>query len=96
MGLKYTRDYDVIIDEVVKGIEQLEKVYAFIGMTPQEWKALSRQSKAACIRTMADDVFFMLGEQTTIFFEEESIDYDSKCACICFHYLHLPERRVEL
>lgn len=61
MGVKFGRDYSVIIAELTEAIRQIRDVYACFEMAEDDWRALAAAEQSECIRTLADDIFYGLG-----------------------------------
>lgn len=61
MGVKFNREYQDIIDEMIPAIASIEDCHMFFDMTLEEWSALEDQEKVECMRTLADDLFYGLG-----------------------------------
>jgi hypothetical protein len=61
MSIKYTRDYDKILDDLSRAISTIPQFYETFEMDDAEWIGLDENEKAVCLRTLADDVFYVLG-----------------------------------
>lgn len=61
MSIRYTRDYDKILDDLSRAIATIPRFYEMFEMNVTEWTALSQNDKDVCLRTLADDVFYVLG-----------------------------------
>ena len=61
MSIKYTRDYDQILDDLSRAIATIPQFYEAFEMDTATWTALDEQDKDVCLRTLADDVFYVLG-----------------------------------
>ncbi|WP_123043116.1 hypothetical protein [Cohnella candidum] len=61
MSIKYTRDYDKILDDLSRAISTIPQFYETFEMNDTEWTGLDENEKAVCLRTLADDVFYVLG-----------------------------------
>jgi hypothetical protein len=86
MGVKFAREYEKVIDELTENIVALEAVYDFLGINQEEWEAFSKTTKVECAKTLADDVFYALGEEKEMAIGEETIVYDQTNHCIVFNY----------
>ncbi|HHY81939.1 MAG TPA: hypothetical protein GX505_04580 [Clostridiales bacterium] len=78
MGVKYRRDYSAIIGELSSALEHIEGVHDFFEMNTDDWKALSSEERMDCIRTLSDDVIYVLGRQTTASVGSGFVEYDEK------------------
>lgn len=61
MSIPYTRDYDKILDDLSRAISSIPQFYETFEMNAVEWTELSQNEKDICLRTLADDVFYVLG-----------------------------------
>ncbi|MBW5447490.1 hypothetical protein GE107_15640 [Cohnella sp. CFH 77786] len=61
MSIKYTRDYDKILDDLSRAISTIPRFYQTFEMDDGDWTDLDENEKAVCLRTLADDVFYVLG-----------------------------------
>ena len=41
MGLRYSRNYENIIEELTEGISNINRLYDFLDMTEKDWNQLS-------------------------------------------------------
>ena len=77
MGLKYTRDYKDINEELVGGIKLIDNFYEFFDMTSEDWTSISDDEQFEVIKTLADDVFFALGSEGEVTLGNGFIKYNS-------------------
>lgn len=75
MGLKFTRDFKRIIDELTESILKIHSFYQFFEMSEEEWLGLGEDEKRECARTLADDVFYALGVDPIVEISEGVIEY---------------------
>ncbi|WP_276355252.1 hypothetical protein [Cohnella caldifontis] len=61
MGIPYTRDYDEILDDLSAAISSIPRFYVTFEMDDHDWSSLEDNEKAVCLRTLADDIFYVLG-----------------------------------
>jgi hypothetical protein len=66
MGIKFAREYNDIIKDLVEDIKGIDEFYSFFEMDSESWKAMDERSQTECIKTMADDIFFALGGDPVI------------------------------
>jgi len=66
MDVKYGREYEDIIEELSAAIGEVEQIHDFFDMSDDDWDALDAAGRKACIRTLADDVFYGLGAEPVI------------------------------
>lgn len=76
MSIKYTRDYDKILDDLSRAIATIPAFYETFEMDAGEWNGLDENDKAVCLRTLADDVFYMLGSDPTATLGPGFAEYD--------------------
>lgn len=76
MGVKFARDYDDIVHDLFHVFVQVNQHYEFMGMDEQDWLELSDDQKQSCLKTMADDVVFALGERANIEIGASMVHYD--------------------
>lgn len=76
MGVKYAKEYSLIIDDLTDALLEVEGAHEVIGMETEEWTALEDGERRACIRTLADDVFYGLGADPIMELGSSTILYD--------------------
>lgn len=77
MGIKYTGDYKIIIEDLAEGIYQIEKFYDFFEMSSEDWEKCSEEEKKSYANTLADDLFYALAEENSISIGDGIIKYNS-------------------
>lgn len=78
MGVKYGREYDHIIQEMVEALENIEGLNEFFDMSIEDWNALDRGSRQECLHTVSDDLVFALGYDSTVSVGKGYVEYDNK------------------
>jgi hypothetical protein len=76
MNIRYTRDYDKILDDMSQAISTIPQFYETFEMGNEEWSGLTDNEKAVCLRTLADDVFYALGSDPLAEVGPGSAEYD--------------------
>lgn len=61
MGIKFFRQYNDIIYDLVDLLIDIPNVYTFFDMPQNDWDCLSKSNKKKYTETLADDLFFALG-----------------------------------
>ncbi|MFD2673437.1 hypothetical protein [Marinicrinis sediminis] len=83
MGVKFGREYSDIHQELADAIRQVEGFYAFFEMERTDWEAQTEQEQAELAGTLADDLFYALGEDPVIEIGEGKLVYDRSKHVIC-------------
>lgn len=78
MGVKYGREYEDIITELVKALESLEGINEFFSMDDAEWTSLETDERMDCIKTLADDVIYALGDDKSFAVGKGHLVYDNE------------------
>lgn len=76
MGVKYGREYEDIIEELSAAIGEVERIHDFFDMSDKDWDELDAAERQACIRTLADDVFYGLGADPVIELGSGAVRHD--------------------
>lgn len=63
MGIKFLKQYDEIIHDLVEILIEINDIYTFFEMPENSWKYLSKSNKRKYTQTLADDLFFALGTE---------------------------------
>jgi hypothetical protein len=82
VSIPYTRDYDKILDDMSRAISTIPQFYETFEMDEAEWTGLDDNEKAVCIRTLADDVFYVLGSDPVAEVGPGTAQYDAGHAMI--------------
>lgn len=76
MGVKFGREYEDIVNELAEAIQHIDGFYGFFDMNQSDWQSLESGEQAACAKTLADDVFFALGERPKLSLAEGQVTYE--------------------
>lgn len=76
MGVKFNREYNDIVDDIVIGIRRINNCYEAFEMDAGDWNALDDSERTDCLRTLADDLFFGLGSFPEMRIGSGKIEYD--------------------
>lgn len=82
MAIRYTRPYDDILDEMCKALEDIPDCYETFEMSSEEWGELAQAERDVCIRTLADDLFYVLGAGTHAEAGSGKLEYDKERSVI--------------
>jgi hypothetical protein len=63
MGVKHGREYTDIIADLTRGLAKVKSVYEFFEMNESDWFAMEAVDQEACLRTLADDIFYGLNTE---------------------------------
>ncbi len=77
MGVKYNREYKDIVEDFMQAILQIEDCYDIFEMDQQQWQQLALDEKKAFLRTLADDLFYGLGSNSTLEVGSGTIRYNA-------------------
>lgn len=61
MTIRYSRDYDRILDDLAVALATVPQFYEAFEMEENDWNDLSSDERDVCVRTLADDLFYVLG-----------------------------------
>jgi hypothetical protein len=78
MGVKFVREYENILSDLVDIIVEISDIYTFFDMPEDTWKYLGRNKKRSYIETLADDLFFALGTESEFNIGSGKIVYNTK------------------
>jgi hypothetical protein len=76
VGVKFAREYETIIADLVQAIGEMEGCADLLEMDPEQWVELDETDRAECLRTLADDIFYGLGSEPVLPFGDGFITYD--------------------
>ncbi|MBB6675003.1 hypothetical protein [Cohnella nanjingensis] len=76
MAIRYTRPYDEILDELSGALATIPDCYETFEMSAQEWDELKPAERDVCIRTLADDLFYVLGSSSAAEAGSGKVEYD--------------------
>lgn len=85
LGVKFNRDYNEIVEDLVPALASISDCYTFLDMDEAQWNALCEDEKNACIRTLADDLFYGLGTTRSIEVGSGVLEYDQTKHLIKIH-----------
>jgi hypothetical protein len=77
MGVKFNREYQAIIHDLVQAIGLIQDCHDAFEMSAEEWIALEDAERIECVRTLADDMFYGLGQLPKLDIGSGRIEYDS-------------------
>jgi hypothetical protein len=80
MAVRYRREYDLIIGEMVDALKHLEGYFEFLGLGSKEWDALGVEIQDECLKTMSHDIIYGLGTEPVIYVGRGSIKYEPDLA----------------
>lgn len=66
MGVKFGREYEDIVKDLTAAIRLIDDAYDFFEMSLHDWESLDEEEQTACLTTLADDIFFALGQSPQI------------------------------
>ena len=78
MGLKYTKEYALIINELTRALEDFENLHQLFQMDLADWKMLSKKQQIEILNTLSDDIFYALGSENEYIIENQKIKYNEK------------------
>lgn len=78
MGVKFGKEYEVIVSDLTEALIQIDDCREFIGMEEQDWNRLTDEEKSSCLRTLADDIFFALGADPVMEIGNSTFTYHPK------------------
>lgn len=76
MGVKFNREYEDILNDLVRAIGSIPDCHTAFEMDGDDWRQLDDNSRAECIRALADDMFYGLGAEPEIQIGSGTIQYD--------------------
>lgn len=82
MAISYTREYDHILDDLSRALETVPNFYEAFEMESADWEGLAKEEREVCIRTLADDLFYVLGSESSADVGLGTAEYDSTHAVI--------------
>ncbi|PZD96421.1 hypothetical protein DNH61_07895 [Paenibacillus sambharensis] len=78
MGVRHAREYKEILEDLTEAVGGIEDSYTFFDMTAEEWEGLGPAERAEVLEALADDVFYGLGEESTIAVGSGHVTYHPK------------------
>ncbi|MFW6381048.1 MAG: hypothetical protein ACOCZ3_00770 [Bacillota bacterium] len=76
MGIKYTRSYRYIIQDLSQALHEVDEVYEFVEMPVDTWTTMSQQEQDDCLKTISDDIFYALDFNPTQYVGQGKVQYD--------------------
>jgi len=77
MAISYTRSYDHILDDLSRALATVPKFYEAFEMEEADWHELPEGEREVCVRTLADDLFYLLGSEPAAEVGLGTAEYDS-------------------
>ncbi len=77
MGVKFKREYEDIVEEMTKAIISIHDCYDLFEMSQEEWGLMDQDEQKECVRTLADDIFYGLGNLPNLSIGSGKIEYDA-------------------
>ena len=77
MGVKFKREYEHIVEEMTDAIISIQDCYDLFEMNQEEWNEMDHEEQRACITTLADDIFYGLGNLPLLTIGSGKIEYDA-------------------
>lgn len=77
MAIRYTRPYDRILDDLTNALVSIPDCYETFEMTRYEWDELEESERDVCLRTLADDLFYVLGASPVSSAGSGKLEYDN-------------------
>lgn len=78
MGVKFTREYNNIISDLTDLLININDIYILFEMPKDIWKDTNETEKRNYIETLADDIFFALGNEPEFNMDFGKIIYNAK------------------
>ena len=78
MGLKYTKEYTSILNELATTLESMENLYEHLEMTIEDWEPLTKQEQLEILNTLSDDIFYALGIENKYKIGNQVIKYNDE------------------
>ncbi|MBC8061371.1 MAG: hypothetical protein H7Y18_12010 [Clostridiaceae bacterium] len=78
MGLKHTREYTQIIDELTKVLESFVNLQELFQMNLKDWTLLSKDNQLEILSTLSDDIFYALGSENEYIIGNQKIKYNEE------------------
>lgn len=76
MGVRFNREYEDILKDFTEALASIEDSAEFVEMDVAEWHQLKPSMRQEIAQTIADDLFFALGEDAIIDFGQTKAVYD--------------------
>ncbi|ACL69724.1 hypothetical protein [Halothermothrix orenii] len=76
MGVRFKRDYDEIVQELVEALGRIDNFYEFVDLSDEEWNSLSQENQERCLEALSIDVFYGLGGVSSFPVGKGQVSYD--------------------
>ncbi|NLM35373.1 MAG: hypothetical protein GX206_08040 [Clostridiales bacterium] len=78
MALQFSREYKRIIEEIADGLSNITDVYSILDMEKTTWEDLCDQDKIEFTKTLADDIFYALGQEPIMIIGDDKVEYSKE------------------
>ncbi|UUZ82312.1 hypothetical protein LJK88_49335 [Paenibacillus sp. P26] len=78
MGIKFGREYSEIINDFTDAPQGIDGRYEFLEMSQDEWGGMDQAEREACMKTLADDLFYGLGTESPMSIGGCTVTHDAK------------------
>lgn len=78
MGVKFAREYKDIIQDFTEALQAVKGCHDFLEMTAGDWGELEPEEREACMKTLADDLFYGLGTEGSMQVGDCVVTHDGK------------------
>jgi hypothetical protein len=85
MGIKFAREYEDIITDLTKAIMKIDNFYNIFDMKENDWNSISSEEKYEFTKTLADDLFFGLGNEPEFEIGNVTLLYNKDIHSISFY-----------
>ena len=82
MGVKYNREYNDIVLDLIQKIYGIEDFQTVVELTKAEWDEIPKPDQLAILQTIGDDILFALGEEPVFEIGKGKLVYDAEKHCI--------------
>lgn len=76
MGVRYGRDYEDIIEDLMEAVNKIDDFYHFINIDQDFWSSLNKNKQKDCLQTLTDDIFYALESNHDLQVGSGSVVYD--------------------
>jgi hypothetical protein len=85
MGIKFAREYEDIITDLTKAIMNIDNFYNIFDMNGDDWSNITTEEKFEYAKTLADDLFFGLGNDPEFEIGNTTLLYNKDIHAISFY-----------
>ena len=96
MGIKYSREYALIISEFAQALGRIGDICLLLEMDASDWDRLPAPQRIECIRTAADDLFYALGTEKEFTIGSAHVFLDEIHHRVCVRYADDTQAQIEL